>query len=149
MNSIPDALKAAGVKLPSLKNRIWLWLKDHPGKNYKTVATALKATPSSVSSQLGDLYARGMLSCETVPSNAKRGVKSIKIYSALGREYELAPLPLKNSPCKTHTKRVPIDAPLIHIGTLPPLPAHKGIDVEQLTISEARALYRKLQEMFK
>jgi hypothetical protein len=145
MNSVSLALKNAGIKVPSLKKRMWLWLKDHPSKNYNEIAIALKAEPSSVASQLGEMYTRGMLSCEAVASKSKKSLKSIKTYSALGREYELLSMPVKDSPCKTHSTGVPVDAPLVKAEPI----LRPRIDIEQLTVAEARTLYRKLQEMFK
>lgn len=144
MSSVSLALKNAGVKVPPLKKRIWLWLKDHPAKSYREISIALNELHTSVSSTLTEMSSRGMLSYSKAESEGKKG-HNITRYSIVSKEYELLPMPIKNSPCKTHTTKVEVDAPIIRIE---PKPVSK-IDIEQLTVSEARALYRKLQEFFK
>ena len=41
MNAIVQALKASGVAIPPLKERIFLWLKDHPEKTATEISNAL------------------------------------------------------------------------------------------------------------
>lgn len=141
MNSVALALKNSGIKLPTLSKRVWVWLKDHPGKNSAEVSAALSVPRGHVSPTLSSLEARGMVSYTQDFRGKGRAVKS---YSVIGKDYTLLPRLMKDSPCKTHATRVEIDAPIIRIE---PKPVGK-IGIEQLPLSEAWALYRKLKEFF-
>lgn len=137
--------------LPPLNKRIWLWLKDHPNKTAREIELALGETrPGHVSNSVSDLHTRGMVSARAVNNSVyphgrktNRGRSLVNVYSALGSEFELLPRP--KAPSKIiakHTASTP----------LPPEPekpvAKFAINIESLTLSDARALYLKLKEFF-
>lgn len=92
------ALKEAGVALPPLTKRIWLWLKDHPAQTYKSVSAALGESESAVSSTLTGLVKRGMLTTTQDTVRGSMGVRGITRYTVKHKEYELLPKPLKHKP---------------------------------------------------
>ena len=61
MTAMQAALQESGLELPTLRKRCWLWLKDHPGKTAKDVATALNAKLITVYQALLNLEKRGMV----------------------------------------------------------------------------------------
>ena len=140
MNNVSAALKIAGVKLPPVKKRIWLWLKDHPKKTYNEIATALNISKVDSATQLGIMYNRGMLSkvrgAYTPGSSA-----SINLWPIIYDEYELLPPRAR----ALNPLDRPISTQLIHPQ---PLPTPRSIDVTSLKLSEARALYVELKKYF-
>lgn len=139
MNNVSTALKTAGVKLPPLKKRIWLWLKDHPKKTYREIATALNVRETDCATQLGIMHNRGMLS--KVRGAYIDSSASINLWSIVYDEYEL--LPPRTRALNPLDR--PISTQLIHPQ---PLPTPRNIDVTSLKLSEARALYVELKKYF-
>lgn len=157
MNAISTALKTAGVKLPPLNKRVWLWLHDHPGKSAKVIALALKDSPSQVGTVLRDMERRGMVVCfaESVRSGSAGHHKKVFTWRTLIPQYTLLPMPMP--------KKVKADTrPLVVQQELPspktreaegpvdtrPQPTVKGFDMESCTLRELRALYVSLKELF-
>jgi len=137
--------------LPPLNKRIWLWLKDHPNKTAREVASALGELRSGhVSNAMHDLLVRDMVSVSIVNASVysrslkpKPGSKFVGVYAALGREFELLPKrKTQSTVVAKHVANTPV----------PPEPekpvAKFAINIENMTLSEARALYFKLQEFF-
>ena len=142
MNNVSTALKTAGVKLPSVKKRIWLWLKDHPKKTYNEIAVALNISKIDCSTQLGIMYNRGMLSKVKgvyVPGSSA----SINLWSIIYDEYELLPPRAR----ALNPLDRPISTQLIHPQPVIE-PAPCSVDVTSLKLSEARALYVELKKYF-
>jgi len=150
MTTMNLAIKNA-LLLPPLNKRIWLWLKDHPNKTAREIELAIGETrPGHVSNAVSDLHSRGMLSACAVnqsvyPHGRKtnRGRSFVNVYTALGSEFELLPRP--KTPSKViakHTANTPV----------PPTqekPVEKfAINIENMTLNEARTLYLKLKEFF-
>jgi hypothetical protein len=139
------------LSVPPLNKRIWLWLKDHPNKTAREIELAIGETrPGHVSNSVSDLYTRGMVSARAVNNsvypNARktnRGRSFVNVYAALGSEFELLPRP--KTPSKViakHTANTPVPSE-------PEKPVAKfAINIENMTLSEARALYLKLKEFF-
>lgn len=141
MNSITEAMKKAGISVP-LNRRIWLWLKDHPGKTSKEIALGLNSKLGNVSPTLTNLYRRGMVTMtkETLThrSNAK-GRKVISTYRAVGDKFEL--LPVK--------KTVKVNGPKITVATPKPKPViKKKFSIDDLSVYEAKELYEQLKTIF-
>lgn len=156
MNVVATKLKEAGVKLPSVKYRIWNWLRDHPEKTVSDIATALG---------LGYEPAQAILEMEKggvvkVFSDMSRGTGGngqsykIKRYSVSNaKEYEnvtkgrIARMkPMRSVPAAQQVRKeaaplVTFEAPVPQVITLS--------NLDSLTIDEARAIYAKLKEMFK
>lgn len=101
MNAMTQALKTAGVKTPSQYQRIWQWLKDNGPNSVKTLASALNIPPPSATAAVQELRQRGMVIAK--PQVDARGKRMAMWYEAVGREYELLPLPKKAAPAAAAT----------------------------------------------
>jgi len=140
------AMKNAGLSVP-LNKRIWLWLKDHPGKAATELEVALGERRSGyVSSALNDLFQRGMVTCVKTRGSAYRhsnkGRTFVNLYTAVGTEYEL--LPKRKTPPAAPAKHfadTPVPAPEKVVGK-------SEINIENMTLTDARALYMRLKEFF-
>ena len=140
MNQISSMLAQAGVRLPPLTQRIWQLLHDSKlPRSAKVIANMLNVPPSHVAPSVRNLYSRGMIALASHEATYVKGPRGsntkrpIAQWAAVGQEYELLPvLPT--------TKLQPAAAP-----TLPkPIP----FDIEKMTLAEAHALYKRLQEFF-
>lgn len=141
MNAISTALKDAGVKLPPLNKRIWLWLHDHKGgKTSKAIAAAISARHSDVATQLNAMYKRGMVA-KSVPPNPRAG-RSVWEWETLGYQFELLPIKKFKRPVPVFDK-----VPDVPVPGFPKVLAN-AVDVEALTLREARDMYMKLKEYF-
>jgi len=144
MNTMTTAIKSAGLAVPANK-RVWLWLKDHPNKTAGEIACALGiARESNVPGVLNDLVSRGMAVSAVVPRapNVRRGPAFVKAYCARGAEFELLPRRKKTptAPAK-HFADTPVPAPEKVVGK-------SEINIENMTLTDARALYMRLKEFF-
>lgn len=106
MNAMTNAMKEAGIKTPTVRYRIWNWLKDHPEKTCEDITKALGST-YPLDTQIGDMYKRGMLTVYKEPSrktNVTGAHPMVGRYSVANpKAYELLPLP------KTEKKKVVVD----------------------------------------
>ena len=146
MNAITSALQVAGVKLPPLNKRVWLWLNDHPGKTSKEVATAIGATHASVSSTLGNMVKRGMCHEELRPY----GHKHVLQYSTNIKTFELLPL-RKKAKLATPGQHITYTTELVPKPTKTPLeaiPAPLLATLEQYTLKELRVIHAGLTRLF-
>lgn len=152
MTTMLLALKNAQLAVP-LNKRIWLWLKDHPDKTCPELEKALGESRSGhVSNALHDLICRGMISKRGVAPRShptrRRGRQLINAYSALGAEFDL--LPKRRTDLPEVIAKHAASTPVPHAPPAPEKPVGKfAIDIENMTLSEAHALYLKLQEFFK
>lgn len=152
MNSMTTALQEAGIKTPTVMYRIWNWLRDHPEKTAEDVTKAL-GSKYPLNTQLTDMYKRGMLTVFKDKSHKKliTGAHPMVFrYSVANpREYVLLPKPKKKS--------VKVPKPVIQRPqpTLPkPAPApvstsQAKLDIDNMTVGEAKRVYAQLQEFFK
>lgn len=134
MNTITAALKNAGVAVPPLSKRIWLWLKDHPNKTSREICTALNASHSQVATLTNQMYKRGMLS--------KGSADGVLNWKTCIPEYERLPLRKEGAPIAKATSL-----------TLPPpvapsMQTRYNFDIEKLTLEDARAIYTQLKKLF-
>jgi len=143
MNQISSALVQAGVKLPSLSQRVWQVLHDSKvPRSGKVLASMLNLPQAHVSSALNKLYARGMVAIarqELTRCKGPRGSVTNRLvaqYAALGTEYELLPVLPKAKPDVEQRFLCPSPQPTA------------TIDIEKMTLAEAHALYKRLQEFF-
>lgn len=135
MNTITTALKEGGIKLPPLNKRVWLWLHDHKGKTAREIADALGVELGDVSSTLGAMAKRNMVSGT---KEYKQGSNTqVTRYATIGRVFELKPMP----------KAVPTPDPAPEDVT-PPAPVAPASLLDTLSVKEAHALYLELKKMF-
>ena len=104
MTIIAEKLKAAGVKIPSMQERVWRLLRDNPGGLTSARATdimGVAVTSGSVSSLLSQMEARKMVQSkfEKRRTNGPHGAyeRNVKVYYTTMREYELLPMPRKQT----------------------------------------------------
>lgn len=103
MNAMTNAMNNAGIKLPSVKYRIWNWLKDHPEKTAEDITKALgmNYVPAA---EIRDMELRGMLKAYSDVSR-KKGISGfeykIKRYSVTNAtKYEILDKPAKHDTVK-------------------------------------------------
>lgn len=126
-----DAMTAAGIRpIISRMQRVWTTVYNSKLRiTSSDVAKILKESNGNVSSLLSQMEQRGMV--DAVYNN-----KGVKEYGTIGDKYELLPVrKVATTPAKWRA-------------SMPILIQDKVFDVDSLTISEARALYRKLKPMF-
>lgn len=93
MTNMEQALVAAGVKVPSQKQRIWQWLKDNGPHGVRDLSVELKIGEPTTQAAVTDLVQRKML--EKHERVDHKGVRLNNHYGARGRTFELLPLPPK------------------------------------------------------
>lgn len=153
MNAMTAALKEAGTPLPSLKFRIWNWLKDHPEKTADDVRVALGIN-YALQSFMVQMERAGILkvySDLTRHTNAMTGARmKIKRYSVNNKEAYEPP------PRKTNKKRNEILKPVSSTKELflvaAPAPTdtfNPELFVQKLTLRQSKVLYTYLHEIFK
>lgn len=153
MPDIQTAPKSALVNtkiLPTQMQRIWTYLKDHPGHSSRRITAELKILPTSISSLLSKMVDRDMVYTR---KEAQLG-RLVVLYFVNGRmkEYELLPRKSK----KSVTKLVP----QLKVETVVPEPTPVPTEtkcqckswqkqaVDAMTVAEARYLYETLDKLF-
>ena len=153
MNQITSALHNAGVKLPPLNKRIWLWLHDHPGKSSKEVAVALGVTHANASSQLGNMVKRRMVQ-GTQQKHPRRNVQEWHYETCL-KKFELLPVrkapkaPIAKAPPLAFMPPVPVpEVPKPAKTPLEAIPAPLLATLEKYTLGELRTIHAGLNHLF-
>lgn len=136
MNQLTNALAKAGVPLPTIKERLWRVIKDEPGLTATQLRKRLSGIPiGTISSQLNVMETRGMV--YAVGTKGRGPTGTAKAYHTDMDTYDLPPPVKRNgkeaAPPPVETKRQPVE---------------KSIDLDSLTIREAKALYQQLKGMF-
>lgn len=154
MNVVAQAFQKAGVSLPPLNKRAWLWLKDHPGKSSKEVAAALGESHSSVATVLGNMDLRKML---IVESRVLRGRNApVKHYTVKYRDFELLHMPKKHKllvlaqhPTTGERAPTPTPPPPAPVTPVPRPEKHPALRVlEDCTLKELRVIHDALGKLF-
>lgn len=137
MTIMENALKEAGVRLPTVKERIWKTVLTSPGITRAELARRLRAIPEgSIQSQTFDLLRRGMV----YTSEGAKGVQGLHTDLT---EYRLLPAMQEKAKPQVQAAQ-PVaakaeESPEAQVLRL----------VENLTLRQARALYADLHRMFK
>ena len=173
-NTMTAALVSAGFPAVPLNKRVWLWLRDHPGKTCREISTATGALAGDVSVALLDLHRRKMVARNKTKRRAVNGTRmSLFEYTTCIREYELLPRPTEErgvgrAPSATACAAIEKTAPDIRIleKTLEPKPPQEQvpadtlkfrrelpywpqpINIKDLPLSEALRLYGELKAVF-
>lgn len=147
------ALAQAGVAVKSLNERVWYWLRDHPGMSVNACADTLKESRGDVSSVVSLMWRRDMVSFVEAYLDKSRPNMKTRLYSAKGKAFEIKPVIRESSrPSKKTLANKQIDvAPPIAPAPAPVVEVSleermEGI-VEKLTIKEARCLFEKLKAL--
>lgn len=176
VTSMKRALQVSGVPILTLNQRIWQWLKDHQGKTAAEVAAALGETAGNISSCLGKMFDRGMVTRVLEPH--KKGTRGVDFFRYSThpklKEYELLPitaagrkrheeLMLKRNAKKakaTAEKNVfsiagtahlpPVEPPQPAIQPVTPPTAEEEIELllHRMSVGHAFKLFKRLREMF-
>lgn len=156
MTAIEHALQTAGVKLPSQKERLWRVIKDNPGIIASRAAAICKIPASSAAALAGDMVKRGMLT-ETKQATrmagprgsfVMRNVNTYTVHPRMDGFYEDLPLPKKPKAAKPTPAPAPEPKPTPKEPTLAERTEVPGVNVDSLTVAQARALYAALHKMF-
>jgi predicted transcriptional regulator len=132
MTKIVEQLKKSGLAV-SVNKRVWMYLKDHPDKSAKDIALALNVHQAQVYVAVNFMSSRKMLTSYIELEKRGVGRRSIKVYKAVGDRYEMLP-PVQ----KTQEVTVIVPEPIRQI----------EVNIDTLTVKEAKALYDKLKEIF-
>lgn len=146
------AINGALVKMPTRMNVVWLWLKDHPNRTSPEVAKAVHIQEQQVYALIWQMLQRKMLARQ----RGSRMGKGVWEYTAVGKEYELLPMPPKPTavaetptpPAAAETLRFAPDeaAALDKMLDIPPAPPK--FDIEVYTLGELRTIYAELKALF-
>ena len=164
MNQISSALAQAGVKLPPLLQRVWQLLHDQKmPRSGKVLASMLNLPQAYVSSALNKLESRGMVAIarhELTRCKGPRGSVTNRLvaqYEAIGQEYELLPVLPTIKLTQQTQPAVDIEQRFLRRQTQPVVDIEQrflrqqtqpAVDIEKMTLAEAHALYKRLQEFF-
>lgn len=148
MNAITYALKEAGMKTPTVKYRIWNWLRDHPEKTAEEITAGL-AMSYPPAGELRDMEVRGMLkvfgdvSRLTGPNGMQYKIKRYSVVNT--KEYEVLDRPRK--------KKFPVEVPKMIIGergvSFPEAEARKPKAKVELTEAEKFAAFLEFKQLMK
>lgn len=159
-NTMTAALVSAGFPVMPLNERVWRWLRDHPGKTCREISTATGALAGDVSVALLDLHRRKMVARNKTKRLAINGTRmAIFEYTTCIREYELLPLPVKKTENHTPTAasatafEMTPSAIQSRIATTTTIAVDHArnqptINVKQLPLGEALRLYGELKAVF-
>lgn len=146
------AVNGVPVKMPTRMNVVWLWLKDHPNRTSPEVAKAVHIQEQQVYALIWQMLQRKMLARQ----RGSRMGKGVWEYTAVGKEYELLPMPAKppavaetpTPPAAAETLRFAPDeaAALDKMLDIPPAPPK--FDIEVYTLGELRTIYAELKALF-
>ena len=151
MNSMTEAFIRAGAKAPTIAERLWRIIKDEPGLTANQLQKRMPAIKvGSISSQLHLMETRGMVYVKGTKGQGPKG--TAKAYYTDMERYERLPVP-KPSKAPVKEPAVPPIAPVKHpdpflFDLCSPRGSTFALDLDNLTIREARELYLKLKEMF-
>lgn len=135
-----QAFQKAGVKMTKAE-RIWRYLKDKPRRTVKQLEQDLHM--KSISSPIHYMHAGGLLRVEQDRYNGR----IINLYYAKGEEFYSEGLYAKsNKPKAAKTPVAP--EPVMQVVSGPVPVSNQTLNLDNLTIAEARNLYLQLKKMF-
>jgi hypothetical protein len=168
------AIEKAGMRIPPLKERVWLHLKEHPCLTVAALSRLFKTSEDTMRVTVRDMFLRDMLRVTKEPRKVNGGFKGtherqILMYSVDSsmRTYELqsygkraaaskdkrfrvaAPAPV--APAPAPVKADPTKGDLQHASARPSVAAVAApakFDMESLTLGELRAIYTELHKLF-
>lgn len=155
MNQMTAALAQAGIPTPSVYERIWRYFQDKPRTSSLSCSQVLRLSRANSSSYISEMETRRMLRSELVELRVKgaHGVfhtRAVKHYSVNTAEFEMLPRPLtsKKKPNKAALKPVKtidqlkVEIPQVKVSATP------VVDINSMSLGQARALYDELKKVF-
>jgi hypothetical protein len=165
MTNVSNALRVAGVKTPTVKARIWNWLRDHPEKTSDDIQKAL-GLGYPPAQTLVDMERGGVIKAYSDVSR-KQGLKGveyrIKRYSVVNKDEYIEPVrkAMKPRPLRTVTAEDFVNSPSQYKERVrikaAPTPLVKPVTAEfnpetwvtGLSLQQAKKLYVYLHGVFK
>ena len=148
-NALQDAiLKAELAKPMSQMEIVWRCVKEMQPVDYKAVMKRTKLVQGIVSTTLSQMEKRGMVYSRGAKGDGFSGTR--KEYLTDLPEYKRLPDPDKKTD-RPYVQPAPTPKRVIHIKpvqTVQNVTQSNTLDVDKLTIAEARALWAKLDRMF-
>ena len=149
-----DAMRDAGIKIPTNQRLVWDWLKERPGQPCKAIQAGIKINGNSISAQLSQMVSRGMLSAKlekSMPLN-----RNVFHYSTVGKEFKVMPAIEKRKDMHTRAiedKKLEVFTPVAVVATvetIAPLTIKQEAEVilSRTSILLARELYTQLYQIF-
>ena len=143
MNAMTEALKTAGVPLPSIAQILWKAIKESQGITRTELGKRLSyINPNSFNSRLHDLQKRGMIYTRKIKS---RNAYANAYYTDMD---EFRMLPHVTTKPESGSEPKPEARPKPQASTPAPTPPSRSFDLDTMTVGEARALYAQLKRMF-
>lgn len=158
-----EALKAAGVPLKSLRERVWNWLKDHPEHSAEQLTALFNADKGQMASALSDLALRSMVvRTQILRPPGRRGPYKIWVYAVepkMRGVYELLPAQ-KRLTARRVSKGITVGTlappPLAEVPKEPAKEASPELDddhwvdqtVESMSLLRGQLLYQRLKTIF-
>jgi len=143
MNAMTEALKTAGVPLPSIAQILWKAIKESQGITRTELGKRLShINPNSVNSRLHDLQKRGMVYTKKIKF---RDTYTNAYYTDMG---EFRMLPHVTTKPESESEPKPEARTKPQASTPAPTPPSRSFDLDTMTVGEARALYAQLKRMF-
>jgi hypothetical protein len=149
MTQLEEAMRSAGVELPTSKERVWNAIKESMPTGISTpqLVKRLKALPpQTVYTAVYQLNARSMVYRTLgVTKGFKKGES---VYFTDMDKFQLLPMPgvIAKRPVQ---KAMSLSIPeLERTPKTPPVQISKFIDIDHLTIAEAKDLWRRLSKLF-
>jgi len=146
MNQITTALVAAGVKLPTVKQRIFNWLKDHPEKTRADIMKGLQF-PYDPAQAISDMEHAGVIKYTSdINRHTNQKVKRYSVAVATFPEGYIGP---KKPQKKTPTHPSVVNPAPQAAATMPKPEAFSPDDaLRGLTLQQMHAVYKHLQQYF-
>ena len=136
------ALKKAGVHILPIRQRIWQFVKDNPGCTSNTIISKVSgATQRHISN---------LKSCELISATYDRRrdkqgyMRNISLFTA-SSVYDGSCRPKQH---KTKAEVAKVEAEVAKVEAKVEAPISYKLDLDSLTIAEARQLYAVLKKMF-
>ena len=143
MNAMTEALKTAGVPLPSIAQILWKVIKESQGITRTELGKRLShINPNSFNSRLHDLQKREMIYTRKIKF---RNAYANAYYTDMG---EFRMLPHVTTKPESGSEPKPEARPKPQASTPAPTPPSRSFDLDTMTVGEARALYAQLKRMF-
>lgn len=156
MNTMTDALIAAGVPVPTVKERLWNFIRENPGVSTKQIKKVLTNLPEgTITSQTSMLERANLIySRKAYGEGDARGYKTYFTSAATykpPRKWPQAPRRrVKPMPASLPPLAPPrSDPPTNVVKTVAEnIKRQQPIDLDSLTLAQARELYQQLKKIF-
>lgn len=142
MNDISLAMKAAGIKVPVQKERIWRLLKDEGDMTVTRIASKLAMPEPSTQAAITDMQQRKMVGRKERKS--AQGVRLNNEYFAIGKTYELLPRVKAGAAGRAVANKKPTET----VAAAPLAEFNVDAFIAPLTLGQAKAVMLKLKRMF-